>query len=707
MREIAADPFPSSLQGAWILVGRNLVPQMEAWPRTVEAALALVGAGRTQTYEVCGRLWEAVSTVMGKPGRPANPPLQTDAFTEVCRAVRDYLLDHPGATCGRGERRRYSDGFRRFVVALTAPGQPGEGLTCAELAEGAGLPLGTLKGWLCLHHAGSEAGPAGRADEAAQAEAVEPFSVEASSAEPGVAEEPAGSPAAGHGADPDLPAEPSALFPAGGPEGLTAAAGQGSTQAGLEEPGAEPAGPEPAALDGSPSATLRDAHLALIATLWRSWSGTFRAFCQTVRDEHRLPYGDTYIGHVLQALGLRQRRPRIPGEAPWSRGTFQTLFPGAQWLGDGTTLPVRWNGQLFIFNVEVLLDVASNATVGFHVSDSEDEEALRQAYRMGVATAGSPPLATTLDNKPCNHSPGAEAALEGTILLAATPGRGQAKAALEGAFGLFQQSLPPLAVVGKTAREQARNALHLILTAWFRGRNGRPRKQLGGLTPAQAYARADPTPEEFQRALKWIRELQRQQKMARLTREARRDPVRIQLLTQGLAELGFPDPDQRLAVTLARYSREAIVHGLAIFRAKREQGTLPPGAGHRYLGGIIRQEDARLELVLTSVYLLEQRLRLRDLTLEPLEQIAAQLSAEVPASALPQAFIDHALEAAFAVDFRFWARAAAEALSTLPASQRAPLYQPLCRRIAASFKVDRERRVDLVCRLAEAMAIAA
>jgi hypothetical protein len=93
--------------------------------------------------------------------------------------------------------------------------------------------------------------------------------------------------------------------------------------------------------------------------------------------------------------------------------------------------------------------------------------------------------------------------------------------------------------------------------------------------------------------------------------------------------------------------------------------------------------------------------------LEPLEQIAGQLRAEMPASALPQAFVDHALEAVFTVDFRFWARAAADALSTLPASQRAPLYRPLCRRIAASFKVDRERRADLIDRLAEALATAA
>ncbi len=90
-----------------------------------------------------------------------------------------------------------------------------------------------------------------------------------------------------------------------------------------------------------------------------------------------------------------------------------------------------------------------------------------------------------------------------------------------------------------------------------------------------------------------------------------------------------------------------------------------------------------------------------------MNRAAERIRAEFPGSALPQAFIDRALEDICTIDFRFWAQAAAEALSALPTSQRKLLYSDLCRRIAASFKTDRQRREDLIDRLAEAVALAA
>jgi len=101
-----------------------------------------------------------------------------------------------------------------------------------------------------------------------------------------------------------------------------------------------------------------------------------------------------------------------------------------------------------------------------------------------------------------------------------------------------------------------------------------------------------------------------------------------------------------------------------------------------YLGGIIRNLHIRLELVELSEHLMQQRIRLGDLTLEPLKRSLNKLRAEVTSLALPQACIDRALGASLAVDFRFWAGAAVEALNALPTAQRAALYQPLCRRIA-------------------------
>ncbi|MEW6279735.1 MAG: hypothetical protein AB1758_13995 [Candidatus Eremiobacterota bacterium] len=302
---------------------------------------------------------------------------------------------------------------------------------------------------------------------------------------------------------------------------------------------------------------------------------------------------------------------------------------------------------------------------------------------------------------------------KGTTVLAATPGRGQAKAPLEGLFGLFQQALPALVLTGKTAREIACSALILILLVcetWFRGRNGRPRERFAGLSPAEFYtwAQAHLTPEQVQEAREWFAELQRRQERFRRTREARRDPVRIQLLTQGLAELGIPDENRRLAIALACYSRDAILRGLATFSAKKEKGTLPADADHgRYLGGIIRQFDIRLELELVAELLLAQRIRARDISLAPLSEAAEQLRVEHSPETLPQAFADRALDATFTIDFQFWGRAAAEALAALSQPARVATYRSLSRRIAASFKTDRRRREDLIDLLSQSTALAA
>lgn len=645
MGENASQPTPSVV-AALLLLARELLPGCTEWPRTVADALRLSGAGKSQAYEVLGRLRHLLPTLLGSAGRPASPPLDENTIEEVLMAVRDYLFGHPGAICGTGERRTYSDDFRRFVVGLADPGQPAEGKSTAALAFASGVPLGTLREWLRLPHDRTSRSPS-----------------------PGTV--------AGEDAPQCADASPSAL---------------------QQSP----------ALTDAPldvSECIRTTHLRLVATLWPSWKGPFQSFCQMLRAEHRLAYGDTFIGNFLQSAGLRQRRRHTPVEAPWSSDTFRTLFPGAQWLGDGTTLTMLWKGQRFFFNLEALLDPATNSLVGFAVSDAEDEEALRFAYDAALATTDSPPLALTLDNRPSNHSPGTLAAVADTILLRATPGRGQAKAPLEGALGLFQQAMPPLVVEGKTARETARSALNLMLTAWARGRNGKPRKRLQGRTPAEVYVNARPTAEQVQEALAWFRELQRRQERARLTKEGRRDPVRIQLLRCGLAELEIPDPHQRLSVALAGYAREAIVRGLSTFRAKLELGTLPPDADPgRYLGGIIRNLHTRLELERTSMYLLEQRIRLRDLSLAPLERAAQRLRAETPFGSLPQACVDRALDATYLIDFHFWLQLATETLTALPVGQKRELYRSLSRRIAASFKTDRERRQDMIDRLAEVTA---
>ena len=614
----AQTTFHTSIAAALILLGREVV-SWPGWP-TTEEIFDLAGSGRSQAYAMMARLRELLPTLAGKPGRPASTPAPTCSLLAVSRCIQDYLMRHPGSAHFHRGRYHYLDDFRRFFVGLVGSGQPGEGLSIAELAEASNLPLGTLKSWFSKR------------------------------------------------LDPETEPEPKVQ-------------------------------------------SLRQEHHCQIMTLYESWEGTFVAFCRMVREEYRLNYGPTAIGTLLHEAGLRRRKKKEK-QAVWSPGTFRKLFPGAQWLGDGSTMkihgiPVRWGDETFAFNLEAILDVDSNALVGMAVSDFEDEAVLLSAYQDAIATTGQAPLALSLDNRPGNHTPGVvEATLEtGTALLRTTPGRGQSKAPLEGTFGLFNQELPELVISGEDAREQARSVLKLAFAAWARGRNGKPRRKLGGKSPRDYYRADTRTPAEIAEAKCWFQELRRQQEAMRRTREARADHVKLEFLKQALADLNLSDPDHRLAVALAYYSRDAIVNGIGIYQAKLQLGTVPPGADpSRYLGGIIRNVHEQSELTLAAELHIKNRQRLRDLSLRRLfEQAELLLERSLTAEQLVPALVDRALAAPCAIDYHFWTLRCAETLSGVPVERRPELYRDATRRTAATFRADIARKQSLLARLARVL----
>ena len=644
---------PAALVAALILVARNLCPGWKWWPKTA-TILKLLGAGKSQTYAYVETVRAHLPAMVGKPGRP-RPSVSNQCTLEAVRiAVNAFLRAHPGAVCENGSRCVYSDGWRRFVVGLLDAGQPGHGMSIADLAVATGVRLGTLKTWL-------------RSESEDNPKVIDP---------------------------PPQPTLPSA---------------QSDTKAAKDDDSAVEQAPPAARLssgttDKVPSIvdSIRDAHQRLILTEWPTWKGSFKGFCHMLRTEHRLQHGDTYIGSFLQAVGARTRTRRRPTEAPWSSGTYRTFYPGAHWVGDGHEASIHWHPtQVFVFNIEGIHDPAADAVMGFAVTDTEDEEALRVAYQEALKTSvGQPPEALTLDNKPSNHSTGAVAATPGTTLLRSTPGRGQSKAPVEGLWGLFQQAMGPLVVDGDTPREKARSVLRLVFEAWCRGRNGKPRKKLKEKTPAETYMQARPTPEEVERARAWIADQKRRQDKFQETREARQDPVRLHMLHSGLAELGIPDPEGRLAVALACYSIDAMGRGLSTLKAKQTCGSVPPDADlGRYLGGIIRNLHTRLEANDVSQDLFERRLKLGDVTLAPLQCALEDLQDLAPAEKA-KTCVDRALNAKWEVDVRFWTQAATEALVTVPVVDQRSLYDTLSRRISASFRTDRDRRIDIIDRLA-------
>ena len=150
--------------------------------------------------------------------------------------------------------------------------------------------------------------------------------------------------------------------------------------------------------------------IEMLLDAWRRWSGRALApFGEHVRRHLQLDFSDAMIGKLLFEHGVRtpkRRRGRTPDEEA-SRGTFETFFAGAQWVGDGTAIEVLVDGEVHRFNLELMVDAHTGAFVGLDVTDEEDSDAVVSAFDHGVETTDAPPLAVLLDNKPSNHGLGA------------------------------------------------------------------------------------------------------------------------------------------------------------------------------------------------------------------------------------------------------------------------------------------------------------
>ena len=602
---------------------------LEALPTTAAEAIACAGSGRSQAYELLGRLQASAAELFESAGRPAASPPAPQTALQLCAAVRDFVMLHGGCVRVRGQHCTYSDDFRRFVVGLFAPQAPACTLTVEQAADAIGVPLGTLKDWL--------RSPASAA----------------STSQP----------------------SPSAERPA-------------------------------RSLD--PLMKCAQPQIATLLTEFEAWEGDLSSFCGHAREHLGLPFGRAFITSVLVATGLHETKPRnAPHQAPGSRGSMKFFFPGMQWFGDGKQLRIIIDDQNLLFNIEALVDGASNAAVAARVTDAENAVAVVEAFAEGLqTTGGQPPLATTLDNRPSNFAPDIDAALSCTELLRATPGRGQAKAPVEGSFGLFEQCLPgAIAIEGGTIRDRARSIAQWIVHAFFLGRNGKPRGKLGGQSPAQAYDNSNPTDEQIEASRRWILELRRRQILARESRERHADPVRLQVLREQLAALEIDDPQGQASSSLSGYSMGAIVRGIAVFRAKREMGTLPLECDpYRYLAGVIANIESREALERTAHHLLKLRRRTGDLHLAPLVVGANAIRQAADTDVVVRQFVDAALDARSLLDFRFWTAQAKDTIAAMPASKAQALYHHLARVIAACFGTARRWREQLIASLAEAVA---
>ena len=447
---------------------------------------------------------------------------------------------------------------------------------------------------------------------------------------------------------------------------------------------------------------VTEPRIAAVLNAWTSWSGDFVPFCTHVQRDLRVPFGRALIDSILHAEGVRipRRRPGWHPDVEATRGSFETFFANAQWVGDGKQVTVEVAGEVFTVNLELMVDAATGAFTGASVRDEEDAVAVVEAFHDGVATTEEAPIAVLLDNKPSNHANAVVEGLGDTMKIRATAYRPENKAHVEGSFGLFSQVTPALRIESLDPQRVARDVVTLVVTTWARVMNHRPRADRGGKSRVQLQ-QDKPTEAQRQAAKEALAERVRKQDEARETRRARLDPVVRELLDEAFVRLGLSDPERHLRDAIARYPVDAIVNGVAVFEGKQKAGTLPPGVDVRYLLGIVRRVADEQEGRAIAEALFDRRVELRDKALRHLQDCRDAIEDEAPDALFwLRQLIDQALAAERSLDRYFWLRTAADLIEEQDEEDHRRLFLVAARRVHAAHAVPKRERNALTRRLA-------
>ena len=116
---------------------------------SVDQIVDAMGASRSRAYEIKNAVVALLSGLDRPPGRPRAAAAPADApklaaLLELTAEALCFVMRHPGCVQS-GERARYSDHYRRFVIELR---ERHADVTLSEFAEVLTLPLGTLEDWL-------------------------------------------------------------------------------------------------------------------------------------------------------------------------------------------------------------------------------------------------------------------------------------------------------------------------------------------------------------------------------------------------------------------------------------------------------------------------------------------------------------------------------------------------------------------------------
>jgi hypothetical protein len=442
-----------------------------------------------------------------------------------------------------------------------------------------------------------------------------------------------------------------------------------------------------------------------VITLWDAWKGNLSDFCTMVKQQG-IALSRARIEQVLFVSGRRSRKPRkrhrIDSEAV--RGALERFFPNAQVAADGKYVELVLNGERYRFCWQLVTDVATGGHLGFSVEDEENSRGLIDALDQAKETAGEVPLAALRDNRKCNVSKAVEEQLEKDNILSMTSkkGRPQTNGTTEGSFSLFEQSMPEISLNEDNPREQARNIIRYILTAFCSGRNMTPRKNMDSKTPAVAFQEKKTDEEEREEVRKELEKLEKRARRARRRPDCRKEqPVVRELMTELLSQLGVTSPRKGTIDKLAIFGIDASTEASGILLAKLDNGLKPDGDVERYLLGIATQLANRNEDFASFEHTVKLRERAGELILDSLKQENTRLLKTLSTTDYIKATAEKALEADSRIDRHFWWNKTIAYLSGVTASHRLAQARQLARKVATRYSLHYRERDLLIGQLAK------
>ena len=328
---------------------------------------------------------------------------------------------------------------------------------------------------------------------------------------------------------------------------------------------------------------------------YAAWEGSLRDFLKY--ESKQLKLRKTPIYRVLKIfclVAVRSRKKPIR-----YRGSTKMCDPGDILVTDGkmVTIVITNTGEIREFNWQGIIDQATTCHTAVVVTNTESAQGVGEAFDASCNFIGHPPKALIHDNKPIHDEVELRKHIEKTtIMIPATPNRGENKAGIEGEFGKFEQTVGPLYINTSNPEELMKSVIHEVLRGYTSAMNHAGRAEFDGESRESVLRNTCP---DLEKNRKFIEELHGDHTKKRRFDPVRTKPINLAILDEAFERLGITDLDSNGSTRnwiAGRNTPEAIRQGLAIFATKREKGQLRNKTAHRYLNTLIESCQNELDL---------------------------------------------------------------------------------------------------------------